>query len=437
MRLKRCPLGLCCLAVVLGWAAFFIDDPAIVFAVGAILAALAGQALLFDRQVRKLAASVNLERTLEKTTVRRGATIHAGVTIGADVPPGLDVTVAELIPDRVALQDGVTSGHLVAGPANGGLHLSYRVTAVVHGRIVFRGIVLSASNLFFETSVDMTVARFRSELVVQPRGSFEHKPDQATAETREIERVSAMTGYGIRAIRDYLAGDDLRRIDWKMSAKHDKLLVREYSAVISESPLIVVDLPRKETDFSEAAFRQMVTAVAGLVGHSVRAYGSVSVVMVSGPNILHLIEHEKDLERCFSELREWLHPAEQADSLYRLLDRTEIRNRIRMLDRNREQTGNAGRTDYCRSLGRIYNACLQNQRETTFSGQFARMVSPLAADEIYLFSLLHGDDSHIRQAARMLRKKKARVHVRLPGPAGSARLAAMRASLEAESVEVF
>ena len=147
----------------------------------------------------------------------------------------------------------------------------------------------------------------------------------------EIEKVSHMTGFGVRSIRDYLLGDDLRRVDWKLSAKHDRLLIREYSAVISFSPLIIVDLPLRDTPYSRIDFERMVAAVAGIVEKTVRASDKVSVLLVSGPNILHLIEKEKDLDRCLSELREWLHPAEQNEFFYRFSDRSELREHLRRI----------------------------------------------------------------------------------------------------------
>ena len=43
-------------------------------------------------------------------------------------------------------------------------------------------------------------------------------------------------------IRDYVGGDKLNRIHWKLSSKHDNFIVKDYSLPISESALILVEL---------------------------------------------------------------------------------------------------------------------------------------------------------------------------------------------------
>ena len=51
-------------------------------------------------------------------------------------------------------------------------------------------------------------------------------------------------------IRDYVDGDKLNRIHWKLSAKQDKTMVKDYSLPISNSILIMLDLvkPKNSTD---------------------------------------------------------------------------------------------------------------------------------------------------------------------------------------------
>ena len=245
-----------------------------------------------------------------------------------------------------------------------------------------------------------------------------------------------MTGLGVRLIRDYIAGDDLRRIDWKLSAKHDKLLIREYSAVISLSPLILVDLPFRGISYSRTDFERMVTAVAGLVEKTAGAGSQVSVLLISGPNILHLIEREKDLNRCMSELREWLHPAEQTDFFYRFSDRSDLRDHLRRISSGSGGGSTPEKGQYLLSLGRILHAALQEQRTPVFFGQLSRILARLAADEVFYFSLACGDTSPLRQIIRLAGKNRAgKIHLRIPAPTSEVRAVTMRMGVD--SVEDY
>ena len=94
-------------------------------------------------------------------------------------------------------------------------------------------------------------------------------------------------------------------------------------------PLIIVDLPWRGAPGNGDAFSRMVSAVAGQVEHSTTKYHSSTVLLVSGPNILHFIFEEKDLQRSLSELREWMHPVERTSHFYRMTDRSDIRRQIR------------------------------------------------------------------------------------------------------------
>ena len=342
-----------------------------------------------------------------------------------------------MLPETASLQDGEISTPVLERGPRRQLRLAYWITATAHGTRQFRGICLRASNRFFEDRIELTVQRFRSAVLqVQPRSFFEAQAGGGAGGTMEIEKVSHMTGFGVRSIRDYLLGDDLRRVDWKLSAKHDRLLIREYSAVISFSPLIIVDLPLRDTPYSRIDFERMVAAVAGIVEKTVRASDKVSVLLVSGPNILHLIEKEKDLDRCLSELREWLHPAEQNEFFYRFSDRSELREHLRRISSGSGGDSTPGKQQYHMSLGRILTAALQEQRTPAFFAQSGRILAGLGTDEVFYFSLSRGDTSTLRQIIRLAGKKKAgKIHLRIPVPTREERSAGMR--MGADSVEDY
>ena len=68
--------------------------------------------------------------------------------------------------------------------------------------------------------------------------------------------------------REYEQGDPLKRINWKLSSKKDKLMVRLDEAAASVQPVIVLDLFRRSTTMAENAVRaeeQLIRSVFGLL----------------------------------------------------------------------------------------------------------------------------------------------------------------------------
>lgn len=68
--------------------------------------------------------------------------------------------------------------------------------------------------------------------------------------------------------REYVQGDPLKRINWKLSTKKSKLMVRMDEAVASVQPMLMLDLFRRESVPEELALRgeeQILRAVFGLL----------------------------------------------------------------------------------------------------------------------------------------------------------------------------
>ncbi len=226
MRLKRCAQGMSLLAGPLFSGAFILDTMAALLAAGILTCALLGQYLLFNRRLWSLVCSVHAERSFSRSLVRKGHhTPGDDHHHGSRSLPACRWGSPESCPRlTVAVQDGGTSLAADPLPTSQTLRLCDRITTVMHGTMYFSGLTLTVNDLFFEDSIDLLSDRFSGpSLVVQPAGMFAPLSKCATIETREIEKMGVLSGLGIRALREYYAGDDLRRIDWKISAKHDKL----------------------------------------------------------------------------------------------------------------------------------------------------------------------------------------------------------------------
>ena len=436
MELRRCTRGAGLLCVLLLAGAFLLDDPAVFFAGSAILAGLVTGYFRFDRLSRETVRSVVVSRSLEHSRIRKGVTTGVSTDITLRAPPRMSVTVTELLPAGVAVQDGVTSLDLTGTGPEDTHRIRYRIMPLVHGTLPVRGISLTLQDVFFRTSFALTAERYSGPpLLVQPRGDFVAARKHATMETREIEKMGVIRGLGIRLLREYFAGDNIRDIDWKLTARHDKLFVREYTGIVNLPPVLVVDLPWSGLPFSAPEFDRMVGAVAGMAEHSIRNYQYVTLILVSGPNILRVIEEEKDLQQGMALLREWLHPAERVVHWYRVPDRSFLRQQVRHLEECIHDGDDERRRAFFAQLQKKYFMVLPGQRHSAFSADLARVLSPLASDEMIIFSLCGGDLSHLREIVRQAKMKRFAVHLRMPATA--APFTGMSSRSGADSVEAF
>lgn len=438
MELRRCTRGSGLLAVLLLGGALLLDDPAVLLAGSAILAGLVIAYLRFDYLSRDAVRSVVVSRSLERTRIRKGATTRVSTDITLKIPPRMHATVTELIPPEVAVQDGVPSLELTGSEAEDIHRIRYRITPLVHGTLPVRGISLALRDLFFSASFLLTAERYSGPLLqVQPRGDFTSAQKHSTMETREIEKMSVLSGFGIRTLREYFAGDNIRDIDWKLSAKYDKLYIREYTGMVNLPPVLLIDLPWSGQPFSAPEFDRMAGAVAGMAEQSVRNFQYATLIVVSGPNILQVIEEEKDLQQGMALLREWLHPAERVVHWYRIPDRSLLREQIRSLDQRIQDGEDAHLRAFFSSLQKKYRQVLPSQRQTVFSTDLARLLSRITTDEMVIFSLGVGDLSHLREIIRQSKMLKFGVHLRMPSAAAQVPATSGTSHLGADSVEAF
>ncbi len=117
--------------------------------------------------------------------------------------------------------------------------------------------------------------------------------------------VSRQVGPGLEfwGIRDYVAGDEVRRINWKASARLDRLESNEYVGERSGDVVIVLDARR------EAAVG---TASGNAVEVGVRAALGVAERVLDSKNRVGLIVQRNVLD--------WVPPAFGRKQLYRILD---------------------------------------------------------------------------------------------------------------------
>jgi len=412
--LRRCTQGLCLISLLLISCALILDDMAVLLAGSTLIMGIFGQYLIFDHRLREIVASVEIQRSLSRNPVRKGTMLQVASTITFRGSIRMHVQIADLLPSHTILIDGVSSVTTSPDPSSQTHQCSYRIIPVIHGTQQFSGISVTIRNLFFEDTIRLTRESDRKPVLsVQPSGLFTVPASELSDGTRDSRKTSVWKGADIHSLREYTAGDDLRHADWKISAKYDRIFIRKYSGLMSHPPLIIVDLPWNGVPYPEKEFYRMIPDVTGMVRHTLQTYQYVSVLIISGPNILHLIREEKNISRCIAELGEWMHPAERLVHFYRMPDRSDLRSNVRDIEHALRQTTDT-RTLACYEILRDrYLGILQYQRVPAFSGQVERTLSQLLITEAYLFSLGCGDSSHIRHVVRQLQFQKIRVHIRI------------------------
>lgn len=414
MLLRRCTQGLCLISFLLLSCALILDDMALVLAGGAIVAGILGQYFIFDNQARDIARSINVRRSLNRNAVRKGTAVQVSATITIRVPTRMHASISDLLPSQTNLIGGVTTVSAESDPSIQTHSFRYRIVPMVHGMQPFTGISVHIWNLFFEETIRFTRASDREPVLsVLSSGMFAPPSPDYHNGARESRKVSIWSGADVHSLRDYVIGDDLRHVDWKISAKYDKLVIRKYSGLKSYPPLIIVDLPWTDTPFPENSFGRMVTEVTGLVSHSIQNFQQVSVLFISGPNVIHLIREERNLSRCMAELREWMRPSERPVHFYHMPDRSDLRLQVRIIENALQNSTDPKIREFYETLQTRYFSILQYHRNPAFSGQVMRAISRLLVTEAYLFSIGCGDTSHIRHVTRPLQYQSIKVHIRM------------------------
>lgn len=435
MQASRCTQGIGVVILVLLTGALVLDDMAMLLAGGTLVTGLCGQYLLFDTRRRAIIASIRVERTLSRNPVRKGNPVQVSTRLTFRGAPRIRVCITDLLPPNTVLSDGT---HAISAPADGGdqgYSFRYRIAPVVHGSQPFGGLDVTVRNLFFSATLALTSPPYREPVLsTLPTGMFQTTTSESPEGARDNRKASVWSSLDVHSLREYTVGDDLRHVDWKVSAKHDKIFIRKYSSPKAHPPLVIVDLPWIGMPVPEKEFGRMISEVTGLVSQTLQSYQNQSILFISGPNVLHLIRDEKNPSRCLAELREWLHPAERVVHFYHMPDRSDLRSHVHHCDAAARMSSDPRIATFEETLRDRFRDILLYQRNPAFASHAARAVSQIQMTEAFLFTLGIGDTSHIRHIVRPLRNQGIRVEVRIIDTAREDRAARMRPARTAREV---
>jgi uncharacterized protein (DUF58 family) len=179
-------------------------------------------------------------------TLWSGRSFGVGVALHLDGLLGLPhVAVAERVPFAAALLDGETEA---AGPVGRGrpLKLAYRIRPSAPGRVRFEGLRLRLADLqgffYFETFVP-AVVEYRVLPVLADSGGrpAAHKRHNLLPPPGIHRLRRPGSGSELLDLRDYLPGDPPKTIAWKVSARRDRLMTKEFESEVPIRCTLFVD----------------------------------------------------------------------------------------------------------------------------------------------------------------------------------------------------
>lgn len=416
MRPTRCTSALAAASCALIGTALFLDGPAYLLA-GASLALIpAAAAFVFQKKTKDILASVTVERTPSTRAARQGTEFTIETSVAGKVPPGTRALVRDLIP-----AEAVRTGDIpeIALAAQGPVKAAYTLVPLLHGTLSVRGIRIELSDRFFRAVTDMTAPAYAGpEIEVLPVPCFELPGAHPSSGGRlERDRFNIFKGATIRSFRPYVQGDDLRFIDWKLSAKSGKFILREYTGQEKMPGLIVLDLPDRSEKYDADAFSRLVNRVTGEAGQAIHTGGEVSILLVSGINLVGMLLNERQLSACVTWIQKEAYPRDRLYHAYRLGTASDIRTARRSIRRRLEPARDQpGMGEFLEKYDAVLSRDLAHREKYVFDVQISRLLQKAGPfDEVRVYSLLSGDTSHIRHILYAARNEH--IESRLLSPA--------------------
>jgi len=412
----RCVHGILALSLALAALSFILTDRTLLATGAVVLLFLLWRGIVFQGRFAALLGRLAVHRETDATLARQGSEIGVVTRLEWKGPLPLACRVEDLVPGGSVIDEGKATAEIPAG-SEGPVILRYRMRVMSRGEVAFGGIALAVKDPFFSTGTTMSTAEWtRPELHIHPAGVFKGEGGGGGFGEREQDRLRSIPSLTIRSFRAFRSGDSLKTVDWKLSAKFRKLYVREYAGLMGEPPILVIDLPDRSAAAGEPEFDRLMGAIQGAVEKAVRFHTSSSLIVISGPNLVEYLPLKRDMARWFSVQRQ-LVPMERLVHAFRATGAAEMAQKLR---EHRPGAGAArepaaaGSMDFTHRIERIAAAFSWGEKQTVFELQVASILAEHHISELYLFSLLQGDTTHLRRLAEIARTFGMRVHAVIP-----------------------
>ncbi len=244
-------------------------------------------------------------RTLSRDRLPVGGEAEVRVLVSNRGPALGVVELLDVLPPEVALVRG--TNHLIASLApEERVELVYTVRPLLKGDLEIGPLRIRSTDVLGLSAED-AVAAAPSSLVAAPAIESVERTSLGPRRTRpwfgHVTSRQIGAGSEFWGIREYVPGDEVRRINWKASARFGRLYSNEYQGERSGDVIIVLDARRESAVGSQ-------TDNAVEIG--VRAALGVAQHVLDSKNRVGLIVQRDVLD--------WVPPAFGRKQLYRILD---------------------------------------------------------------------------------------------------------------------
>ncbi|MCQ8893779.1 MAG: DUF58 domain-containing protein [Methanolinea sp.] len=422
--------GLFLASLLLFLFSWLFDSLPALFLAGTAAGLLLLCAARFTLSIRVAGATLHVSRTAAPFILKQGGLVAVTSRVILALPPGLSARVSDIPPPGAPVVKGSPHSPLLSAGTHE-IELSYAISCLSSGQLSFWGVDLTLCNGLFSLTLPFRGKDFKGPtLCVDPVGRYRSSTGPGVFGEREVESRQVFRGYGIRSFREYLPGDDTRSIDWKLSAKHGKLYIREYAGLAGKSPLLVVDLPDGAVSCPENLRDAVIGAALDVSREMCRSPRGCSLMVISGANLLSYLPDERSFARVEKVLREF-HSPRRVIQCYRTLDPA-------IAESFRQRIEGEGEGDtFSLGLREIYSRFIPAIEPLPFEVQCARALSRRSDVVLHVLTTGTGDPSHLVLLGLQARRRGIEAYLGIPETAGTASLAGRLTGMGYSGVKVI
>jgi uncharacterized protein (DUF58 family) len=225
---------------------------------------------------------VRVRRRVDRESAFEGDRVNVSITVENQGPPIELLEVHDPFPPELALVDGIN--YLVTALQRHEVReMQYSLALRVKGRHLLGPVRLRSRDLstFF---IHETVAGDAVPILVSPGRERLERAMVPVTRTRpwwgQIPTRAPGLGTDFWSIRRYAAGDEMRRINWKASARMDDLLSNEFEGERSGDFILILDAREEAAAGSayENAIEMGVRAAVSLADHLLEGRNRVGLI---------------------------------------------------------------------------------------------------------------------------------------------------------------
>nr|WP_245320950.1 DUF58 domain-containing protein [Methanofollis sp. W23] len=236
-------------------------------------------------------------------------------------------------------------------------------------------------------------------------------------------------GQETRACREYLPGDPLEQVDWKLTAKYGKMYVREREGLSGGAPMVIIDLPGVDERLSKEEISRYSLAATGAVEGTYNKFGNCPLLLIAGGGVVASVPLESSEDEVFGALTA-VRPTERTSLLYRYLDPLMAHLLLRKAEDGPRGSGTF-RENYSGTLHRFR----AHSPDFPFRRQVSEEVRLSEASSVHLYTPGRGDGSHLVQVVLEAKQQGLWVEVHILSGMGGVAVGRELGACGADKVE--